>query len=105
FLHGPRHHRYSHPFPTRRSSDLTVLVVECRSRSRGENPLPGSNPCQWPAIGTPLPSTIAVTRSAISTESYVSRAAWSRFPLSPRSEEHTSELQSPCNLVCRLLLE
>src|SRR5256885_2965376 len=26
-------------------------------------------------------------------------------PLVPRSEEHTSELQSPCNLVCRLLLE
>src|SRR5256885_1395170 len=23
----------------------------------------------------------------------------------PRAEEHTSELQSPCNLVCRLLLE
>src|SRR3989454_2592556 len=35
-----------------------------------------------------------------------------REPLDPlgrhvaqRSEEHTSELQSPCNLVCRLLLE
>src|SRR5256885_3567427 len=31
------------------------------------------------------------------------------LPLPPqswkRSEEHTSELQSPCNLVCRLLLE
>src|SRR5256885_13140780 len=29
------------------------------------------------------------------------------FELQPdyRSEEHTSELQSPCNLVCRLLLE
>src|SRR5256885_12203109 len=32
------------------------------------------------------------------------------FELTPilaffRSEEHTSELQSPCNLVCRLLLE
>src|SRR2546426_8200951 len=27
-----------------------------------------------------------------------------RAPAS-RSEEHTSELQSPCNLVCRLLLE
>src|SRR5256885_3028098 len=26
-------------------------------------------------------------------------------PPSTRSEEHTSELQSPCNLVCRLLLE
>src|SRR5256885_5028564 len=25
--------------------------------------------------------------------------------ISRRSEEHTSELQSPCNLVCRLLLE
>src|SRR5256885_8845619 len=28
-----------------------------------------------------------------------------RFLLCMRSEEHTSELQSPCNLVCRLLLE
>src|SRR5256885_4088030 len=27
------------------------------------------------------------------------------FSMSTRSEEHTSELQSPCNLVCRLLLE
>src|SRR5256885_10279325 len=26
-------------------------------------------------------------------------------PAPQRSEEHTSELQSPCNLVCRLLLE
>src|SRR2546426_7585546 len=26
-------------------------------------------------------------------------------PCCGRSEEHTSELQSPCNLVCRLLLE
>src|SRR5256885_9761717 len=26
-------------------------------------------------------------------------------PTRLRSEEHTSELQSPCNLVCRLLLE
>src|SRR5256885_16926969 len=26
-------------------------------------------------------------------------------PEMKRSEEHTSELQSPCNLVCRLLLE
>src|SRR5256885_7039197 len=27
------------------------------------------------------------------------------MPKLNRSEEHTSELQSPCNLVCRLLLE
>src|SRR5256885_15621279 len=38
---------------------------------------------------------------------------WQPLPAPPfwrtsatrRSEEHTSELQSPCNLVCRLLLE
>src|SRR5256885_14047504 len=30
---------------------------------------------------------------------------WSSPSRSTRSEEHTSELQSPCNLVCRLLLE
>src|SRR5256885_7128514 len=28
-----------------------------------------------------------------------------RSAMRTRSEEHTSELQSPCNLVCRLLLE
>src|SRR5205807_6132446 len=37
--------------------------------------------------------------------------SWEMAPLATcvglevRSEEHTSELQSPCNLVCRLLLE
>src|SRR2546426_7607786 len=30
---------------------------------------------------------------------------WRVNGFGPRSEEHTSELQSPCNLVCRLLLE
>src|SRR5256885_3270203 len=35
------------------------------------------------------------------------RPGWLSHSISPwwRSEEHTSELQSPCNLVCRLLLE
>src|SRR2546426_8421759 len=32
-------------------------------------------------------------------------AAGPQHPRDLRSEEHTSELQSPCNLVCRLLLE
>src|ERR1022692_405694 len=31
--------------------------------------------------------------------------SWSTAGPIRRSEEHTSELQSPCNLVCRLLLE
>src|SRR5256885_10025252 len=33
------------------------------------------------------------------------REALQRASGDARSEEHTSELQSPCNLVCRLLLE
>src|SRR5256885_6700904 len=35
------------------------------------------------------------------------RFHWLRVPCPARmrSEEHTSELQSPCNIVCRLLLE
>src|SRR5256885_10099149 len=32
-------------------------------------------------------------------------ARWTSWVECRRSEEHTSELQSPCNLVCRLLLE
>src|SRR5256885_4012907 len=32
-------------------------------------------------------------------------AVLGRLGSAGRSEEHTSELQSPCNLVCRLLLE
>src|SRR5256885_13025595 len=34
-----------------------------------------------------------------------SRRAAATPPGEARSEEHTSELQSPCNVVCRLLLE
>src|SRR2546426_4061146 len=43
-------------------------------------------------------STCSTRRSASSRSIASTMRAW-------RSEEHTSELQSPCNLVCRLLLE
>src|SRR5256885_5215899 len=46
------------------------------------------------------------------TQSPIQRRCWKLPRVSAcqldaidRSEEHTSELQSPCNLVCRLLLE
>src|SRR5256885_5341105 len=35
----------------------------------------------------------------------VGKRGLAAIPRRLRSEEHTSELQSPCNLVCRLLLE
>src|SRR5688500_19648043 len=39
-------------------------------------------------------------------KSFQEAIEWARrIPNPTRSEEHTSELQSPCNLVCRLLLE
>src|SRR5256885_9900778 len=44
----------------------------------------------------------AVTWRRLPTAEYIGPA---RVLQPDRSEEHTSELQSPCNLVCRLLLE
>src|SRR5256885_10912962 len=41
----------------------------------------------------------------IHVASWAERFLFSAESLNQRSEEHTSELQSPCNLVCRLLLE
>src|SRR2546426_3769881 len=38
-------------------------------------------------------------------ERFLEQCARSEVRDRVRSEEHTSELQSPCNLVCRLLLE
>src|SRR2546426_8994654 len=53
----------------------------------------------------------SVTTSALRTPRSTRSIPTSRVTPAPkrtleaRSEEHTSELQSPCNLVCRLLLE
>src|SRR5256885_10093549 len=48
----------------------------------------------------------ACVRSAQKPASRIASASWRNFNRTiSRSEEHTSELQSPCNLVCRLLLE
>src|ERR1039457_7292654 len=44
-------------------------------------------------------------RLAISMDHALRAGTLPRHHADPRSEEHTSELQSPCNLVCRLLLE
>src|SRR2546426_7634506 len=65
-----------------------------------------------PPRSTLFPYT-TLFRSLLRQNRIGSRVPWSRSTrpaLGPphgreRSEEHTSELQSPCNLVCRLLLE
>src|SRR2546426_12629237 len=50
---------------------------------------------------SPSASVVVERRNADSSRSIDTLAPATRA----RSEEHTSELQSPCNLVCRLLLE
>src|SRR5256885_3459202 len=47
----------------------------------------------------------AAIRSPATGRALISASRSQFCPTVSRSEEHTSELQSPCNLVCRLLLE
>src|SRR5256885_9988737 len=56
---------------------------------------------------TPVGSFMRATRAAsvFTPSSSCARADGAARSTIRRSEEHTSELQSPCNLVCRLLLE
>src|SRR2546430_11226042 len=58
--------------------------------------LPDALPISWRPISPP-PQTMMWSRNAAICRSILR--------LSHRSEEHTSELQSQSNLVCRLLLE
>src|SRR5256885_12210642 len=51
-----------------------------------------------PRGAPPVAGHRAAARSAVALHGFAGAFAL-------RSEEHTSELQSPCNLVCRLLLE
>src|SRR5690348_17873614 len=74
-------------FPTRRSSDLAIVRPFTRFSACGR--------------------LISLRRSHSHDDSRAGRPKTSRKPSLPtcRSEEHTSELQSPVHLVCRLLLE
>src|SRR2546426_1993289 len=54
-------------------------------------------------VGTRLRARRRPARARHARETCSSRTPHPRTRA--RSEEHTSELQSPCNLVCRLLLE
>src|SRR5437879_12052185 len=71
-------HRDLHSFPTRRSSDL-LLKLDRDSQTCSLS----HDKCSFGSTNGPL----------------------SPGQLGLRSEEHTSELQSPMYLVCRLLLE
>src|SRR5207244_10268458 len=102
-LPRPPHTPSLHSFPTRRSSDLGPPCASCRpARSRAERPASPSRA----AAGRPRRD--ATERPDLPPPSGggpVSREGDSGTACWRRSEEHTSELQSPDHLVCRLLLE
>src|SRR2546426_2136515 len=55
--------------------------------------------------GTVLLRAIITKDGTLNAPSMMVISTLANPELAKRSEEHTSELQSPCNLVCRLLLE
>src|SRR2546426_2050279 len=56
-------------------------------------------------ISIEIMSSLRVSELGVAAGFGVILMVLSAAVLGVRSEEHTSELQSPCNLVCRLLLE
>src|SRR2546426_8320176 len=59
----------------------------------------------WSCARRPVPDWSTARRRSGRPPATSRRRSASSASAASRSEEHTSELQSPCNLVCRLLLE
>src|SRR5207244_9789545 len=97
-------HTDLHSFPTRRSSDLLPKTI-CPSweeKVAWEYVSPSKS-----AAGTQLRHWAGCALRAHSPRNELSSGSWHPRTRQEalRSEEHTSELQSPDHLVCRLLLE
>src|SRR5690606_41243634 len=93
---GIRGHRYVLPFPTRRSSDLAKVT----------DSIPISEGDKWILLDVTLTdvdgSDYSIDEFAILYGDFI--LLDDEDNIYYRSEEHTSELQSRENLVCRLLL-
>src|SRR5205807_10239621 len=99
------HPQHLHSFPTRRSSDLYPARIENMS-------LGGTGACpqqyidvvsQLTAKGVLVVASAGNEGGLVDTPANcpgVAGVAGIRHAGTKRSEEHTSELQSPCNLVC-----
>src|SRR5688500_20240279 len=79
------HRTALYSYPTRRSSDLLAREAGGEILERSEKSHLGRK-------------VLAAVRGIHGRDRHAGN-------VDERSEEHTSELQSPCNLVCRLLLE
>src|SRR5207302_4495043 len=91
FFYSYLHHRDLHSFPTRRSSDLKIRELAAKQggsiRDSSFSRDPNGREYADVALRVPMQNYNLLMQSL------------------GRSEEHTSELQSRENLVCRLLLE
>src|SRR5688500_19996242 len=90
--HSPK----PHSFPTRRSSDLATIDIDTNVA------------LSWLEKGAQPTDTVhkILSYKGILFHKHLLRGVRKGvLTQEARSEEHTSELQSPCNLVCRLLLE
>src|SRR5690606_40257466 len=101
FLHSYSHRRALHSFPTRRSSDLLnylprdeeIAIVQARVPQLAD------------AASRPLLESMVAVAELTRKGFAAGDLSTLMSPRTVRSEEHTSELQSRENLVCRLLLE
>src|SRR5207244_11497937 len=105
FLHDSLDHRDLYSFPTRRSSDLPAAVfgridgsarfgISADFSLRDGRFVKGTETRNYAECRDPDTGRLVIGPSNASST-----------PALFRSEEHTSELQSPDHLVCRLLLE
>src|SRR5699024_12876686 len=100
FVNNPYHYyepvpnTYHHASPTRRSSDLRALDEQLPLIKRDGG-----------FVRSGYDSTLDETRNLRDASRLVVASMQARYADQTRSEEHTSELQSRFDLVCRLLLE
>src|SRR5207244_11354920 len=95
----PPVHRELRSLPTRRSSDLSGWDRgSCSISMQSTDCVPICPFCSPPSSSSPAGDMSSVRTGRLNS---VARGTW----VATRSEEHTSELQSPDHLVCRLLRE
>src|SRR5256885_8766476 len=90
------------PYTTLFRSESVGRLSRCRSRGVA---WPNTRPCQGRERRFESGRDRHSRHQLLSVERWPSPVEGDGLENRYRSEEHTSELQSPCNLVCRLLLE
>src|SRR2546426_7757503 len=87
------------PTPEHPAKHLFVFLHGCGATAQSMIPIAFKFQARFPSAALVVPSGFnPEARGGVAQDWYPTRGLH-------RSEEHTSELQSPCNLVCRLLLE